>query len=75
MNPETVNQTGESAFPQWTSCGDRAISEGGLSVRDYFAAKAMQSYLMDQNRDDFEYIQWANAAYEMADAMLKARAS
>ena len=45
----------------------------GMTLRDYFAAKAMQSYLLDKDRDSFTFEQWAQAAYEMADAMLKAR--
>lgn len=45
----------------------------GMTLRDYFAAKAMQSYLLDKDRDSFTFEQWAIAAYEMADAMLKAR--
>ena len=45
----------------------------GITLRDYFAAKAMQSYLLDKDRDSFTFEQWANAAYEMADAMLEAR--
>jgi hypothetical protein len=40
--------------------------------RDELAAKAMQSYLLDKDRDSFTFEQWANAAYEMADAMLEA---
>ena len=51
----------------------RAEALGGMTLRDYFAAKAMQSYLLDKDRDSFTFEQWANAAYEMADAMLKAR--
>ncbi|WP_425328328.1 hypothetical protein [Pseudomonas nitroreducens] len=42
---------------------------GGLTVRDYFAAKAMQSYLMHSSDTE----QNALHAYEQADAMLKAR--
>jgi hypothetical protein len=45
----------------------------GLSLRDYFAAGAMQSYLNGPDRDDFSADAWAGAAYEMADAMLKVR--
>lgn len=45
----------------------------GMTLRDYFAAKAMQSYLLDKYRGSFTFEQWAEAAYEMADAMLKAR--
>ena len=44
-----------------------------IDLRDYFAAKAMQSYLLDKDRDSFTFEQWAQASYEMADAMLKAR--
>ena len=51
----------------------RAEAVGGMTLRDYFAAKAMQSYLLDKDRDSFTFEQWAQASYEMADAMLKAR--
>ena len=44
-----------------------------MDLRDYFAAKAMQSYLLDKDRDSFTFEQWAQASYGMADAMLKAR--
>lgn len=44
----------------------------GMTLRDYFAAKAMQAFCT--TRDDFESSdQAAAAAYEMADSMLKAR--
>lgn len=42
----------------------------GLSIRDYFAAKAMNAFL---SRDGGSLKQDAEAAYQMADAMLKAR--
>ena len=45
----------------------------GMTLRDYFAGRAMQSYLLDKDRDSFTFEQWAQASYEMADAMLKAR--
>ena len=41
----------------------------GMTLRDYFAAKAMQNYICDDYTPDAR----AKAAYEMADAMLKAR--
>lgn len=41
----------------------------GMTLRDYFAAKAMQNYICDDYTPDAI----AKAAYEMADAMLKAR--
>jgi hypothetical protein len=52
----------------------------GMDLRDYFAAKAMQGILTDEN---FHYAAWDNSpdwtenvamyAYEMADAMIKAK--
>lgn len=47
------------------------IEYEGMSLRDYFAAKAMQADLAG-----YEGAMWdrvAKQAYEMADAMLKAR--
>ena len=47
----------------------------GMTLRDYFAAKAMQAYLGGNDRDDFEFSDWAEASYIMADAMLAERES
>ncbi len=55
-------KTGGPAFPYGTTYV-------GMTLRDYFAAKAMQGILfegLDEN-------QTARHAYEIADAMLKAR--
>jgi len=43
----------------------------GMTLRDYFAAKAMQGMMVDVYEPYCDYI--AKTAYEMADAMLKAR--
>lgn len=43
----------------------------GMSLRDYFAAKAMQGMLADP--EVIPNIGTATTAYEMADAMLRAR--
>lgn len=44
----------------------------GMSLRDYFAAKAMQADMTDGiHENDFAWS--AGRAYKMADAMLKAR--
>ena len=64
--------TGGPAFPtmQYEHGGD----EDGISMRDYFAAKALQGMFASGNlelRDTNEII--AEAAYKIADAMLKAR--
>lgn len=42
----------------------------GMSLRDYFAAKAMQGLLTNFKYDENGY---AQSAYKIADAMLKAR--
>jgi len=62
------------AFPQcvYNMKGGYDIT-GGMTLRDYFAAKAMQAYLNGHDRDSFTYTDWAFASYQMADAMLKAR--
>ena len=43
----------------------------GMTLRDYFAAKAMQSYVAHNKAYDFDDI--AAMSYRTADAMLKAR--
>jgi hypothetical protein len=63
--------TGGPAFPSHGSMGE--VAHEGMTLRDYFAAKAMQSYLNGDDRDSFTYDEWAKASYQMADAMLKAR--
>ena len=69
--------TGGPAFPTLADNG-HAMNQDGMTLRDYFAAKAMQGLIgcsdwresMDEhNASDFT----AFSAYAMADAMLKAR--
>lgn len=51
---------------------EEVITSGGMSLRDYFAAKAMQSRLSNPDwlcSDD----RTATEAYQIADAMLRAR--
>jgi hypothetical protein len=61
-----MSNTGGPAFP----CPTISIGQHqGMTLRDYFAAKAMHG-LMDAAMPMPEI---AGAAYEMADAMLKAR--
>ena len=66
--------TGGPAFPSGTDFyggPNKEYGKRGLTLRDYFAAKAMQELLSDPRqfkRDDI-----ALAAYDMADAMMKAR--
>ena len=64
----------EPAFPAMHF--DLADNEHGLTMRDYFAAKAMQAimagqYPITKQHDAASRI--ALAAYQMADAMMEAR--
>jgi hypothetical protein len=47
--------------------------ETGMTLRDYFAAKAMQGMVNSDNYANSSYNNIANYSYTMADAMLKAR--
>ena len=60
-------ETGGPAFPDPQ---ENWRGEKGMTLRDYFAAKAMQG-LLDSGQHGFYEI--APVAYQMADAMLKAR--
>jgi hypothetical protein len=62
------------AFPQFVLSNGGAYVEGGMTLRDYFAAKAMQTILAAGGVIDHEYF-WENAqlAYKQADEMLNAR--
>jgi len=67
--------TGGPAFPNAsikTKEGIDVWGEGGMTLRDYFAARAMAADMTDGiHENDFA---WAAArAYKVADAMLKAR--
>jgi hypothetical protein len=63
---------GGPAFPR-----DHAHEgHNGMSLRDYFAAKAMQAAATNPvGADGFTFDQRAEWAYLQADAMLKARAA
>jgi len=70
MTEEHMSET-PTAFP-WTH-GDLTCT--GMTLRDYFAAKAMQAAITGcATRGEVNiYSNWAGLAYDMADAMLKAR--
>jgi len=62
--------TGGPAFP----CPTISIGQHqGMTLRDYFAAKAMQAILSDGSWHGHTCKTAALESYEMADAMLKAR--
>jgi hypothetical protein len=52
---------------------DLADNEHGLTMRDYFAAKAMQGMLSENSGIRYSNDELGRFAYEVADAMLKAR--
>ena len=53
--------------------GQMFIAAEGMSMRDYFAAKAMQGFAADPTMDQAPAADIAEIAYVWADAMLKAR--
>jgi hypothetical protein len=70
--------TGGPAFPQhgFDNIAERFTSQGGMTLRDYFAAKAMQGIIASEKLGDEEFAtpeMYARDAYKYADAMLKAR--
>jgi len=62
----------ESAFPSHGSMGE--VAHEGMTLRDYFAAKAMMAIIAHPDSDgDKPPAVFAKTAYVMADAMMKAR--
>ena len=60
-----------SAFPKTKTAGDVSITEGGMTLRDYFAAKAMAA--VGARGYYGELADLAEDAYALADAMLAER--
>jgi hypothetical protein len=69
--------TGGPAFPvQSIYIEDQATNSHGMTLRDYFAAKAMQAIIASEQPGDEEFAtfdMYASDAYKYADAMLQAR--
>jgi hypothetical protein len=66
---------GGSAFPYTVANGAKSV-DPGMTLRDYFAAKAMQALMSRPEHAHFAgSAHYAQASYVMADAMLKARES
>jgi hypothetical protein len=68
----TDKQTGGPAFPLMYDVPSENLRHihVGMTLRDYFAAKAMQAFL---TRIPMSGDEQARAAYKVADAMLSAR--
>lgn len=66
-------ETGGPAFPELGNVAYNSdwSSESGMTLRDYFAASAMQQLVVHSHA---EHDGIARTCYQMADAMLKARA-
>lgn len=71
----SAQNNGGPAFPRSPHSGEE--SDDGMTLRDYFAAKAMQGLIAATGDSDgvvtYDSKTVAANAYEMADAMLKAR--
>ena len=59
---------GGPAFP--STITDDSLHVGGMSLRDYFAAKAMQGLIAGGSTDRHQI---AQAAYSVSDAMINER--
>lgn len=84
MNTNQPNDDSGPAFPYTTKSKDqfpdgtvieRTIGNSGMTLRDYFAAAAMQGILMNYTTEKFGATESevAKYAYRYADAMLAAR--
>lgn len=75
-------ETGGNAFPysgvhkfHGQGGGGVIVDDRGMTLRDYFAAKAMSGLVVSGLNSDAwsDYEDMAGSAYSIADAMLKAR--
>ena len=64
---------GGPAFPLQSIGPEFEPGYAGMTLRDYFAAKAMQGLFAAGGGVTRGAEEWARLAYTMADAMLKAR--
>lgn len=66
-----MTDTGGPAFPTLADNG-HAMNQDGMTLRDWFAGKAMQSLMLAaKTSQDVDLL--SKGAYQMADAMLKER--
>jgi hypothetical protein len=71
-NPPAFPHVADILQVQGNSAFVKTLTQNGMTLRDYFAAKAMQAILSDQNYSSPDD-KLAEASYWIADAMLKAR--
>lgn len=61
-------------FPAYTYPNDEINhGEGGMTLRDYFAAKALQGICASGPTTEWSNTRLAIESYEMADAMIRTR--
>ena len=65
-----LTSDGGPAFPTLFIEPDYGSGYAGMTLRDYFAAAALQGNLIEPTANNDEVAKWA---YSLADAMLKAR--
>jgi hypothetical protein len=80
MKTEEKKPDNPNAFPVDGMYAGESLAKGnsGMTLRDYFAAKAMQGHLASEygagiQCDNYNQQMLAKAFYDMADAMLKQR--
>lgn len=63
-----------SAFPWSVDDGERVVGNRGMSLRDYFAAQALQALIIREGKDHSGIInEITTTAYQYADDMMKER--
>jgi hypothetical protein len=81
MGGGKMNQPINDGGPAFPTATLAQKTEGGMTLRDYFAAAALQGILSGADRSTVKYLEnmrypageMSSAAYNIADAMLKAR--
>ena len=68
-----TTNTGGPAFPGLHPSKECHYQDAGMTLRDYFAAKAMAALVVVYTDDKAIVDEYSQRAYAIADAMLKAR--
>ena len=71
----STTNSGGPAFPLQSIGPEFSPGYAGMTLRDYFAAKAMQAAIARDAHGNRNMGQHADFAYVMAEAMLKARSA
>jgi len=76
MKKEKPNNPNAFPYYERNISGDMHLTESGMTLRDYFASKAMSEVPLKISQrfvSDSDYDEWAKNCYKRADAMLKQR--